>query len=630
MRRETLVPAAIALALALLVLVAYWPVHAHGFVNYDDPVYLTENPYVARGLEPHAMAWVFTHALAANYHPLTWLSHQLDVELFGLERPGAHHMVSVALHALNAVLVFLLVRAATRRDLGAALVAALFALHPLRVESVAWASERKDVLCATFFLATLLAYLCYARAPSAARYALVVVGTALALLAKPMAVSLPGVLLLLDFWPLGRLGSGKPTDARPPLRRVLLEKVPLVALAALAAVTTVFAQRVGGATGEANPVPLALRTLNALRTSAVYLGETLWPRSLAVFYPHPAIGTDSPLRALLAPALAAAALLAAVSVIAWVLRRSRPWLLAGWAWYLLMLVPVAGIVQVGAQAHADRYTYLPTIGVAWIVVFAGAELAARGPLARMACMAVASLAVAALGLATRAQVAVWRDTPALFEHALAVTGDNYMAHAALGIHYLDEGDRARAEEHLREAVRLYPLDALSHTQLGRLYLDSGRLDLAEQELGAARKLWASKWTRYQLGRLAFLRGDRAAAETEFRAALALDPSLTDARVNLGQVLLLAKRPDEAEACFRDVLALVPDQAGALNGLGALVLDRDPAEAERLFARAVEADPDYADARHNLGLALERLGRVEEARAQQAEERRLREARRAPQ
>ncbi len=627
--RERVRLVALALGLVLVLFFVYWPVHAHDFVSYDDEVYLTTNPHVAKGLDWAEIRWVFTHAHAANYHPLTWLSHMLDVELFGLA-PGPHHLMNVALHALNTLLVLLLCRALLASTWAAGLAAALFGLHPLRVESVAWASERKDVLCALFFLATLLAYLRYGRAPSAPRYLAVLSCATLALLAKPMAVTLPCVVLLLDAWPLGRLDPRRPWRAAVPGTgaRILLEKLPLFALAAGGALSTWFAQELGGAVSGTLAVPIELRLWNALATYGIYLRETLWPAGLAVFHPLAAVTADEPRAALLAPALLSALGLLALGVLAWRTRARAPWFWVGLCWFLGTLVPAIGLKQVGSQAHADRYTYLPLVGVAWILAGGLLALVRARPALQRPVAALALLGVLALAAATRVQVGVWRDTRTLFEHALAVTEDNYVAHAALGAYHLND-DPARARAHLEQALAIHPLDATARTSLARLELEAGNLAAAEAELARARALHDSKWVRYHSGRLRLLQRDPEGAAREFAAALELDPSLVDARFNLGQVLFGLGRTAEARAHFERALALDPEHAGAHNGLGAVQLEQDPRAAEASFARALELDPDYADACNNLGVALERQGRAQEARAAFARARELAQKRRAP-
>jgi tetratricopeptide (TPR) repeat protein len=592
-----------ALALIAAVLALYWPVHAFAFVSYDDEVYVSHNPRIAGGLDWRELGWFFTHAHAANYHPLTWLAHMLDVELFGLD-PGPHHLVNVALHALNAILALFLARALLG-DLWAALAtAALFALHPLRVESVAWVSERKDLLCAFFYLAALLAWLHHARAPSAGRYALVLVLVLLALLAKPMAVTLPCALFLLDFWPLARLEAARPWRARAPATRtrLVLEKLPFFALAALGAVTTWYAQEVEGAASGWTEVPLDLRLLNALAALGTYLRQSLWPAELACFYPLAAIVAAEPHATLLGPALGTLAFLAGLTLLAWRLRARAPWFLAGWLWFFGLLVPVIGLKQVGMQAHADRYTYLPLLGPAWILCGAARALARRRVALAPALLGTLLVALALLAARTRAQLATWRDTSSLFRQALAVTERNYVAHAALGNELLERGEFEQGRRELAAALAIYPLETTALTGLARLELDAGNPKEAEALLVRAKQVHASKWVRYQMGRTKLALGNPEAAAREFRAALLLDPSLVDAHFNLGQVLFHLGRKEEARASFEHALALDRGHAGAENGLGALALAAGALEAaEQHFARALELDPEYADARHNLEL-----------------------------
>jgi tetratricopeptide (TPR) repeat protein len=608
--------------LCLAVFLLYEPVRTHEFVSYDDHVYVTQNPHLARGLDWGAIGWVFSHEHAANYHPLTWVSHMLDVELFGLE-PGPHHLVNVALHALNALLVLFLSRALLGNLWAAALAAALFAVHPLRVESVAWASERKDVLCASFFLAGAWLYLLYGRRPSPARYAFVLLATLGALLAKPMAVTLPFVYVLLDAWPLARAARARPWRAREgrPLR-LWLEKLPLFALAALAAISTWLAQEVGGAVSGMVAVPFELRVWNALASLGVYLFQTVWPARLAPFYPLAALVEESPRAVLLAPALVSLALVTLVGVLAWRLRERAPWVLFAWCWFLGLLVPVSGLKQVGMQAHADRYTYLPLLGAAWIAAGATLALQRRWPSARALLLGLSVVAVSAAAWRTRAQVRVWHDTRTLFEHALRVTDKNYVAHAALAAEALESGDPGRARAEAEAALALYALEPNALTTLAQLELEEGDAKSAEALLQRAKQVQASKYVRYHMARVKLALGNLEAAAREFAAALELDPSLVDAHFNLGQVLFRLGRPEEARAAFEHALALTPEHAGAHNGLGVLALEAgDLSAAEERFRRAVAADPEYADAHHNLGVVLERTAR---ASAAQAEYQRARE------
>lgn len=608
----------LALALVLGVAFVYAPVRAHAFVAYDDDVYLTANPHVARGLDWAEIRWVWTNPLAANYHPLTWMSHMLDVQLFGLE-PGPHHLVNVALHALNTLLVLALGRRLLASTLGAALAAGLFALHPLRVESVAWASERKDLLCAAFFLAGVLAYLAYGRARSLGRYLVVCVSLALALLSKPMAVTFPLVALLLDVWPLGRLDPVRPWRATEPGggRRLVLEKLPLVALALLGAVATWLAQESGGSTSSARVLPLDLRVLNALAACGVYLRQSVWPTGLAVFYPLAAAVEEAPRARLLVPALLAGLVLGAGCLWAWRARAQRPWFAFAWGWFLLTLVPVLGLKQVGAQAHADRYTYLPLLGLAWIAAGFAQELVRRRASLRGPALALAAAVLLALGLGARAQVGVWADTRTLFEHALRVTERNYMAHTVLGTHHLQLGETAEARAHLEQALAIYPLEASTLGLLGRLELEAENLPAAEAFLQRAARLRALPWVHHHLGRLRLAQHDRERAVAEFSAALELDPWLTEARFNLGQVLFELGRMRAARAELERAFALEPgaQRPRAHNNLGLALLSLgEPEPALAHFEAAAAAQPGFFEAELNAGLGHLQRGALAPARA----------------
>lgn len=402
----------IALALVFSTFAAYWPVTGNQFVAYDDPSYVTDNLQVTAGLSVSSALWAFSTTHGANWHPLTWLSHQADVSLFGLN-PGRHHLTNLLLHVLNTLLVLLLLNRLTGAFWRSALVAALFALHPLHVESVAWVSERKDLLCAAFFLAALLAYQRFCVQQRALRWHLTSLGLfTCALLAKPMAVTLPVLLLLLDWWPLGRFSRGA-------WRRLVVEKVPFLLLSLASSWITFIAQRSGGAVVTLDHIGIGMRIANAIFSLAAYLMKMLWPTRLAALYPFP----ESIPVGQLSSALLLLVLLGAGAL--WQLRR-RPYVLFGLGWYLVMLVPVIGLVQVGNQAMADRYTYLPLLGIFLAISFGVTELFTDREML-LAGMCVALLA--GLTLATRYQVLVWRDSETLYRHALAVTENNrYMRH----------------------------------------------------------------------------------------------------------------------------------------------------------------------------------------------------------
>jgi len=420
--------------LALLPLLAYLPTFANGFVNLDDSLYVTGNPWVLKGLAPESLAWALTANVANNWHPLTLLSHLLDVQLFGLHAAG-HHGTSLLLHAANGLLLFAVLRRMTGRLWRSWTVAALFAVHPTHVESVAWISERKDVLSALFWILAMAAWTAWARQPAPGRYLVVMILMVLGLAAKPMVVTLPFVLLLLDAWPLERLHLG--------WRRLILEKLPLLALSAISSLVTLRYQETSMVPLEV--LPLSFRLANAAVAYAAYLGKTLFPWHLAVFYPIP-------LAIPVWKTAGAAALLIAITAFAvWRARRSL-WLLTGWLWFLGTLVPVIGLVQVGRQAMADRYLYLPSIGLYLAVVWGIAELVKR----REVRLAMAAAAILALAAATWTQTRTWQDSVTLYRHALAVTDGNYLAHLGLAKALTARQDWNGAAEQYRAALALRP------------------------------------------------------------------------------------------------------------------------------------------------------------------------------
>jgi len=468
-------------ALVLAVLVCFAPVVAADFLVLDDPGYVTANPHVLAGLSLDGLAWAATSGEHANWHPLTWLSHQLDVELFGLD-PRGHHAVNLLLHAANALLAALALARLTGSPRASLAAAALFALHPLRVESVAWVAERKDLLCALFVLLALVAYERFARRGGPLRYAALLAAGAAAMASKPMAVTLPFLLLLLDAWPLGRL--------RAAPGRCLAEKLPLLALAAGTAAATLTFQSSAGAVALAAELPLAARLANAAVAPFDYLARTLWPFGLSVLYPHPALPGGEP-RAALAVALGAALLAAFAAAALATLVRGRPLaapVAVGGLWFLGALAPVLGLVQVGEQASADRYTYLPHLGLFLALVFGGARLARRWTLPERA-LGLALLALlAALGARSSSEARLWRDSATLLEASLAATPDNPMLLWLAGREELAAGRLERAEQRLAHALTLRPLFAEARQTLARVYAAQGRGDEAVRQLEIALEL----------------------------------------------------------------------------------------------------------------------------------------------
>ena len=571
--------------LAASVLSVYFRAGDNGFLTYDDSLYVTANPHLAPPITLAKLGWAFTSFHAANWHPLAWLSHMADCGLFGVN-PRAHHLVNVAFHLANTLLLFELLRRMTGQWGRSAVVAALFALHPLHVESVAWVAERKDVLCGLFFLLALLAYRAYAGKPSAARYGAVAALFTLSLMAKPMAVTLPFVLMLLDYWPLGRWTGADKDGLAAGRVRCVLEKMPLLALAVLSCIVTVAAQRHAGAIQSAEVFPWSMRLANVPIAYLQYLFKTFWPAHLAAFYPHP--GPMAGMRLFRVGAGVLGLLLVSAGV--WLSRRKTPYLLAGWCWFVGMLVPAIGIVQVGAQGMADRYTYLPLIGVfiavVWGVADAGQTM--RLPRVLMAGMAIAVLA--ACGVAASAQLQYWKDSVTLFTHALKTTGPNEFVRCALGKALLEEGRLPEAAEELLAALELDDYLTQAHTALGVVYLKQGRL---------------------------------ADASNHLEQALRLDPNDTDAHIGLGNALNRLGRSEEAVQHYQAVLCLMPDSAEARAGLGAAFLKQDRwRDAQRELEEALRIDPRLATAHVDYGLCLQQNGARDEAIGQFAEALRL--------
>jgi tetratricopeptide (TPR) repeat protein len=585
------------LLLGLLVVGIYGRVVGHEFVSLDDPSYILDNPHVVRGLSWDGVRWAFTTFHASNWHPLTWLSHMVDVELFGLE-PGGHHAVSVLLHALNAALLFMALRGMTAEPWPSFLAAALFAVHPLCVESVAWAAERKDALSGTFWMLVLVAYGGYARGPRPSRFALVFGLLALGLMAKPMLVTLPLVLLLLDAWPLGRW--------RPGLRSaggLLLEKLPLLGLSAASSVVTVLAQR--GALAPIQELVLGTRLANALVAYVAYAWNALWPAGLACFYPHAAIVAPERSSRWIAEGVGAGVLLVIVTLAVVRARTRRPYLAVGWLWYVGTLVPVIGVFQVGSQSMADRYTYLPSVGLGLMLAWGVKELAAGLPRARWVPGAAATAGVAALAVWAWIQVGHWRDSRALFEHAIRVTSRNYFAHASLAATLLEAGEIDLARSHYERALGIVPNYARARRGLGDVFERQGEVAPAAAEYERAlRDNPRDVETLNSLGVMLKRQGNLAGAAARYEEALRIRPEFARAHYNLANVHELRGDLGRAALHYERAIALDPRHARAHYGLG-LILERqgDLRGAARHYAEALRVDPGYGSARE----ALARIG-----------------------
>jgi tetratricopeptide (TPR) repeat protein len=540
---------AVCLVLAAITFAVFGQTAGFEFVNYDDNIYVYENPGVAPGLTLKGIVWAFS-CHACNWHPLTWLSHMLDCQLYGLH-PGGHHFTNVLLHTSTVIALFLVLRQMTGALWRSAFVAALFAIHPLRVESVAWVAERKDVLSGLFFMLTIGAYVRYARRPwSAVRYGLVVLLFAMGLMCKPMLVTLPVVLLLLDYWPLQRTESAG---------RLVLEKLPLLALSTASCVATLLAQT--GAIESTELYSMPLRYANALVTCMVYLGQMVWPVGLAVFYPYPHNGLPSWEVAL------AGTLLAGISAAALWQRRKQPWVLIGWVWYLVMLFPVAGVIQVGGQAHADRYTYLPQIGVYVAITW----LVAEWQVSRAALGGLMAGVLALFMVCAWQQTAYWQNSETLWSYTLACTTDNDIAKDNLGIVLMQKGRMDSAITCFQQALRIRPNFPEAHNNLGYALLQMGKVD---------------------------------AAITCFQKALQIRPDFAEAHDNLGNALLQTGKVDEAITHCQRALQIKPDDAEACVNLGnALCRKGRVDDAIAQYQKALQIKPGLAMARKNLGAVL---------------------------
>lgn len=553
-----------ALAAALFVgtLVAYAGLWNAGFVHFDDQDYVTGNPMVLRGLTPEGLAWALTTDHAGNWFPLTWASHMLDVSLFGAN-PRGHHATSVLLHAASAVLLFALLRRTTGAPLRAALAAALFAWHPLRVESVAWVSERKDVLSMALALVTMHLWVSHLRSGGRRSYAAALAAFALGLAAKPMLVTLPFLLVVLEVWPLRRIDVVSLRALASGAARSLAGKLPFLALAAVSGAITLAVQRVAMTPGDV--LPLDVRAANALLAVAIYLRQMVWPVDLGVLYAYPA--GFSMLRL-----LGAGLLLAGLVGGALALRRERPWLLAGVAWFLGALVPVIGLVQVGDQAHADRYTYLPSIGLCWIAAWAVPSAALASPARRWMAGVAAGAVAAALLLGTVRQTRVWHDGPALFAHAIAIARGHapLRTHLALGHALVAEGRLAEAVPAYREALRIDPRSAETLNFLGVALAGLGRVDEATSQFEAAIRVDPAFAHPYHaLGTLAAQAGDFARARDYFAAACEREPGSATMRLHLALALQQLGEIDAAREALRAAVALDPDSVEARSALDAL-------------------------------------------------------------
>lgn len=594
--------------IVLLAVLPYLQTFGYGFVNFDDGFYVTENHQVQQGLTGSNVAWAFT-SMSGYWHPLTWLSHMSDCQLFGLQ-PGWHHLVSALLHGANTALLFVVLRAMTGIAWRSLLVAALFAVHPLHVESVAWISERKDLLSTFFGLWAIWAYAKYAEAPSLKRYGLVAGFFALSLLSKPMLVTLPFALLLLDVWPLKRFSvEGLAPIRSPKLVSLLLEKLPLLAMSAALSVVTFKAQHASGAMELTNALPVSQRLPNVIGAYLGYLYKTFWPVDLAVLYPFPE-------QTSVATTVLALLVLVGITLGVGVLIRKRPWLTVGWLWYLGTLIPVIGLVQVGEQSMADRYTYLPLIGVFIMIAWSLPSLtftAIKGGRVTVM-MAVVVLTLATLTTVTFAQVQVWKNTTTLFEHAVKATARNFIAYNLLAGELAEKGDLNGSRDYAEKALQIRSNYAGAHYNLGLIMLRQNDFANAREHFYVAlqtRQQGATIWNG--LGVAEVNLGQLDEAISHFQHALELNPIYAEALANLGVAFLSQGKYTEAvETCER-ALKLRPDVAETHASLGSALWELGRSDESVVHSRkALQLNPDLVSPRLTLDLALLAKGNFDEA------------------
>jgi tetratricopeptide (TPR) repeat protein len=626
-------PLVTTLILLIVTAAVYWQVHDNDFINYDDDVYVTENANVQGGLTWEGIKWAFTTGHAWNYHPLTWISHMLDYQVYGL-KPGGHHISNLLFHLINTLLLFSILRKATNLSAEgthgvtqadaiwqSVFVAGLFALHPLHVESVAWVAERKDVLSTMFWLLTMLVYVRYVEKPTKLNYLLVALSFALGLLSKPMLVTLPFVLLLLDYWPLGRIRFGRPSEdsgklgakgtrGRPPtsmVLRLVYEKLPLFFLAIAASVVTYSIQASGGGMMSLERTPFLLRMENAIVSYASYLVKMVWPVDLAVLYPFsPTIPAWQ--------VVCSALFLLIVTIVTLKEVRRSPFLAVGWFWYLGTLVPVIGLVQVGVQALADRYTYIPLIGIFVMVAWGLPNLLERWRLRKVVLSVAGAVSLLVLSILTHAQVGRWKDSITLFEHTLNVTSNNFIAHYDLGLALYRQGRSEEALEHYLETTRIRSDHVKAHISAGALLARQGKADEAIGHFQSALRYRPSnEMARENLANVLAQQGRNEEAVEQYSEVLRINPNNAKAHYSIGLLLAQKGRVDEAISHYSAAIKINPDFSEAHQHLGYVFASQGELEkAITHFETLVRLRPEDADAHYNLATLLARQGKLPDA------------------
>jgi tetratricopeptide (TPR) repeat protein len=605
----------ISLFLMAAVLVAYEPVRNNEFIDFDDDVYVTDNPDVKAGLTLKSVFWAFSTFRATNWHPLTWLSHMVDFELYGLN-PRGHHTTNLLLHIMNTLFLFLILHRMTGELWGSGFVAALFALHPLGVESVAWVAERKNGLSTLFWMLTMWAYISYVQRPILTNYLLVTLSFILGLLSKPMLVTLPFVMLLLDYWPLCRFEPGhsnnhsqldtyqkvKPVGPKSSMIHLILEKIPFFALSAGSCVATILAAHGGGAIGSPEMYPLEIRIANALISYVSYIWKMIWPHPLAVLYPYPSV---FPMWQIVGAGL----LLTCITMFTIRSARKRPYLLVGWFWYLGTLFPVIGMVQVGTQGTADRYTYVPLIGLFIMIANGVPDILGGWTYKRILLAIGVILVLPVLMVLTRMQVSHWKNSNTLFAHTLNVTSNNSRIHNNLGFALVLQGKTKEAIPHYTEALRIDPYFAAAHYNLGVALSEQGNIQEAiAHYLEALRINPSHAGAHNKLGMILARQGKNQEAVVHFTQAIRIRPGYADLYSNLGNSQAELGKLEEAVASYAAALRIKPDHFGVHYNLAiALVRQGKIQEAISHFIESLRIKPDFAEAHFNLGLTYLMVG-----------------------
>ena len=592
----------VSLFLIIATLAVYWQIENFDFVNFDDGKYIYENRHVQEGLTLKSITWAFTTFHASNWHPLTWLSHMLDFQFYGIN-PGWHHLTNLLFHIANTLLLFFVFRKMTGDLWQSAFIAALFALHPLHVESVVWVSERKDVLSTFFWMVTMWSYIWYVENPVVYRYILVFLFFTLGLMSKPMLVTLPFVLLLLDFYPLNRF-KFQPSDGsassqqRSNTLRLILEKTPLFVLVAISSAITFYAQKKGGALTSLEIYPFKVRIANALVSYVTYIEKMIYPSKLAFLYPHPGMLPWWKISG-------ACLLLLSISFLAIRVAKQSPYFAMGWLWYLGTLVPVIGLIQVGLQSMADRYTYVPLIGIFIIVAWGAPELVKQWKYRKLWLTTLATVSLTILMVMTWKQVGYWKNGITLFEHALKITSNNYVSHNNLGLALEEQGRTAEAIDHYLQALRIKPDLKEAHNNLGLALEKQGRTEEAvDHYLQALRIKPDYAEAHFNLGIALKNEGRTEEAIDHYLQALQIKPDYAEAHYNIGNVLYMQKRIEEAISHYLQALRIKPDYAEAHNNLGLALKDLGRTdEAIDHYLQALRIKPDYEKAQYNLNEVL---------------------------